>query len=219
MLLQTYTCEKLHLNTNIGKKYIEWFFLVILKLWRTDMSRENVVAGLKKSLKDLELPYVDLYLIHWPTAFQVKYRFLHMFLCLHVWFEKHTILRSIIKHNKMDTWLFEKYIAKSSLVNWEKYCIVQWNINRDVFIDCLLSQNTFWEIISFILCFFLQQGEELLPRDSNGELICATIDYLDTWKGMEECLKLGLTKAIGLSNFNSKQIQRILDNSSVLNIS
>lgn len=36
-------------------------------------------------------------------------------------------------------------------------------------------------------------------------------DYVDTWKGMEECVKLGLTKGIGLSNFNSKQIDRVFD--------
>lgn len=36
-------------------------------------------------------------------------------------------------------------------------------------------------------------------------------DYVDTWRGMEECLKLGLAKSIGLSNFNSKQVQRVLD--------
>jgi hypothetical protein len=32
---------------------------------------------------------------------------------------------------------------------------------------------------------------------------------------MEECVKLGLTKSIGLSNFNSQQIQRILDNATI----
>ena len=31
-------------------------------------------------------------------------------------------------------------------------------------------------------------------------------------QGMEECYELGLTKAIGLSNFNSVQLQRVLDN-------
>ncbi|XP_030761987.1 aldo-keto reductase family 1 member B1-like [Sitophilus oryzae] len=36
-------------------------------------------------------------------------------------------------------------------------------------------------------------------------------DFCETWKGMEECVDLGLTKSIGLSNFNSKQVQRIVD--------
>ncbi|CAB3262123.1 unnamed protein product [Arctia plantaginis] len=38
------------------------------------------------------------------------------------------------------------------------------------------------------------------------------IDYLDTWKGMEETKKLGLAKSIGISNFNISQIQRLLKN-------
>ena len=33
---------------------------------------------------------------------------------------------------------------------------------------------------------------------------------------MEQCYKQGLAKAVGVSNFNSKQIQRILDNSQVV---
>jgi diketogulonate reductase-like aldo/keto reductase len=28
---------------------------------------------------------------------------------------------------------------------------------------------------------------------------------------MEECVRLGLARSIGLSNFNSQQIQRVLD--------
>ncbi|KAH0808360.1 hypothetical protein GEV33_014435 [Tenebrio molitor] len=40
-------------------------------------------------------------------------------------------------------------------------------------------------------------------------------DYVDTWKGMEECVRLGLTKSIGLSNFNSAQVQRVLDNATI----
>jgi hypothetical protein len=40
-------------------------------------------------------------------------------------------------------------------------------------------------------------------------------DYVDTWKGMEECVRLGLAKSIGLSNFNSAQVQRVLDNATI----
>lgn len=35
-------------------------------------------------------------------------------------------------------------------------------------------------------------------------------DYLLTWKGMEECYELGLAKNIGVANFNSNQVQRIM---------
>lgn len=38
------------------------------------------------------------------------------------------------------------------------------------------------------------------------------ISYLDTWKGMEEAVRLGLAKSIGVSNFNEKQIQEIYEN-------
>lgn len=33
---------------------------------------------------------------------------------------------------------------------------------------------------------------------------------MDTWKSMEECVKLGLTRSIGISNFNSEQVERLL---------
>lgn len=33
---------------------------------------------------------------------------------------------------------------------------------------------------------------------------------MDTWVGMEDCFNQGLVKSIGLSNFNSEQIARVL---------
>ncbi|XP_066248969.1 aldo-keto reductase family 1 member B1-like [Euwallacea similis] len=36
-------------------------------------------------------------------------------------------------------------------------------------------------------------------------------DFCETWAGMEQCVDLNLTKSIGLSNFNSKQILKILE--------
>lgn len=41
------------------------------------------------------------------------------------------------------------------------------------------------------------------------------IDYLETWKGMEDAKKQGLAKSIGVSNFNSQQIKRIIENSEI----
>ena len=40
--------------------------LVTSKLWNTDHSAEHVEAACRRSLADLQLEYLDLYLIHFP---------------------------------------------------------------------------------------------------------------------------------------------------------
>lgn len=60
-----------------------------------------------------------------------------------------------------------------------------------------------------------KEGGDIFPRDAQENVIFSNVDYLDTWKAMENVLKKGLTKNIGISNFNSIQIQRLIDNCQV----
>jgi diketogulonate reductase-like aldo/keto reductase len=56
------------------------------------------------------------------------------------------------------------------------------------------------------------QGDNMFPKDSAGMMLYdESIDYIDTWKAMEGLVREGLVKHIGVSNFNHKQLLRILD--------
>ncbi|XP_058467132.1 aldo-keto reductase family 1 member B1-like, partial [Malaya genurostris] len=94
------------------------------KLWNTFHRPELVEGACRTTLKNLNLDYIDLYLIHWPMGYK--------------------------------------------------------------------------------------EGGELFPSDANGKTAYSDVDYVDTWKAMEKLVELGLTKSIGISNFNSKQVERIL---------
>ncbi|PIB34560.1 aldehyde oxidoreductase [Reichenbachiella sp. 5M10] len=92
------------------------------KVWNTHHRTEDVIVALKHTLADLQLAYLDLYLVHWPVA------------------QKKSVL--------------------------------------------------------------FPSGPEDLISDQD-------ISLEDTWSGMEECFLAGLTKHIGVSNFNQKKIKRV----------
>lgn len=98
---------------------------VTTKLWCTFLRPELVQSSLEKSLKNLQLDYVDLYIIHYPIS--------------------------------------------------------------------------------------MKPGEDLFPVDEHGKTLLDTVDICATWEVMEKCKDAGLVKSIGVSNFNSRQLEKILN--------
>ena len=49
-------------ESNIPREEI----FITSKVWKDSMGYENTIKSFNKSLEDLELEYIDLFLIHWP---------------------------------------------------------------------------------------------------------------------------------------------------------
>ena len=122
----------------IGEAFTELFdnnvvkradLFITSKLWNTKHNKEDVQGALETTLKNLNLDYLDLYLIHWPIAFQ--------------------------------------------------------------------------------------SGDNNFPKDENNNMIHTDTHYIETWYGMEQLVKKNLVKAIGVSNFNIKQLNDILNFASI----
>lgn len=60
-----------------------------------------------------------------------------------------------------------------------------------------------------------RRGDDIFPQNPDGSLQYDYTEYKDTWKAMEKLVEKGLTKAIGLSNFNKRQVDDILSVSSI----
>ncbi|XP_049632271.1 aldo-keto reductase family 1 member C15-like isoform X6 [Suncus etruscus] len=57
----------------------------------------------------------------------------------------------------------------------------------------------------------LKPGEEILPMDSSGKILVETVDLCQTWEALEKCKDAGLTRSVGVSNFNRRQLEMILN--------
>jgi len=60
-----------------------------------------------------------------------------------------------------------------------------------------------------------QEGDEMFPKNESGQVLVSDIDYLETYLGMEDAFKAGKVKSIGVSNFNSEQIDRLIKEANI----
>ncbi|KAG8540594.1 hypothetical protein GDO81_018972, partial [Engystomops pustulosus] len=58
----------------------------------------------------------------------------------------------------------------------------------------------------------LQAGGDYIPMDENGKILLdMSTDLCAIWEAMEKCKDAGLVKSIGVSNFNRRQLEKILN--------
>ena len=58
-----------------------------------------------------------------------------------------------------------------------------------------------------------KEGDDHYPKFANGSIIPRKWNkhsYVETWRGMEDAVGLGLTRSIGVSNFNARQLSKLL---------
>ena len=74
-------CAKVYLNEKeVGEIFEEYIdkkvprkdLFIVGKLWGTDHHPDDVEPACRASMTDLNVDYLDLYLIHWPTPFEVS---------------------------------------------------------------------------------------------------------------------------------------------------
>ena len=54
------------------------------------------------------------------------------------------------------------------------------------------------------------EGQENHPKHANGSTVDLDVSVVETWRGMEDAYREGLAKSIGVSNFNSEQLARVM---------
>ncbi|XP_029910415.1 aldo-keto reductase family 1 member D1-like isoform X1 [Myripristis murdjan] len=54
-------------------------------------------------------------------------------------------------------------------------------------------------------------GEDFYPKDKNGKYIYHHTDLCATWEALEACKDAGLVKSLGVSNFNRRQLELLLN--------
>ena len=58
-------------------------------------------------------------------------------------------------------------------------------------------------------------GHFIIVNKTEKRHLTEDVDYVDTWKAMEELVKAGKVRAIGVSNYNKFQLERLMKNCTI----
>ncbi|CAA2969795.1 D-galacturonate reductase-like [Olea europaea subsp. europaea] len=76
---------------------------------------------------------------------------------------------------------------------------------------CKMSlQNIKLDYVDLYLIHMPLRLSQMIQKTPVDKEIIHPLDVKGVWEGMEECQKLGLTKAIGVSNFSCKKLEEVL---------
>mmetsp|Transcript_36305 Transcript_36305/g.79274 ORF Transcript_36305/g.79274 Transcript_36305/m.79274 type:complete len:319 (+) Transcript_36305:54-1010(+) len=65
-------------------------------------------------------------------------------------------------------------------------------------------------LIHWPVSFVLNAEKQHMPQNEDGSVQYANVPFEETWREMEKLVDEGLVKAIGISNFNSKQVDEVM---------
>ena len=171
---------------------------IVTKLWNDDHGYDNTIEAFNKSLNNLQVDYIDLYLIHWPNKLNAETwrAFEHLYetgkvKAIGVCNFKVEHLEELKKTAKIMPMVnqveIHPFSTKNNIIN---YCkdnnikVVAWSpisrgrvLSNDLMID--LSQKYKKSIVQIVLRWHMQKGVIPIPKSSNENRIKENMDIFD----------------------------------------
>ena len=171
---------------------------LVTKLWNDDHGYDKTIEAFNKSLNNLQVDYIDLYLIHWPNKLNAETwrAFEHLYetgkvKAIGVCNFKVEHLEELKKTAKIMPMVnqveIHPFSTKNNIIN---YCkdnnikVVAWSpisrgrvLSNDLMID--LSQKYKKSIVQIVLRWHMQKGVIPIPKSSNENRIKENIDIFD----------------------------------------